>query len=140
MKKIIILLAFTGIIGLMTAANGNVSSFSECLRNCSEFYSSQTISLSDVNLTTKRQILGLDANKFCQYKETVSSQNSVYTVNCKFDKSQRTALAKVLDDFDKNPDSEKMDMNDFTQVQSSNVYEAWSNYLQDPSICEITAN
>lgn len=126
-----------GLTGFALAEN---RTFSDCLKDCSEYFSSQTVSLSSVNLTTKRQILGLDKEKLCQYKETVSSQNSVYNVSCKFTKAQRMALAKVLDEFDKNPENEKIDFNDLSQVQSSSVYEAWANYLQDPSICEITAN
>ena len=133
---IIILLLF----GLTAYAASAEHSFSDCLRDCSEYFSSQTVSLSSVNLTTKRQILGLNKENLCQYKEIVSSDNSVYTVNCKFTKTQRKSLAKILDEFDKNPENDKMDFNDFSQVQSSSVYEAWSNYLQDPSVCEITTN
>jgi len=134
------LICFGIVMGLMGLALAKERSFSDCLKDCSEYFSSQTVSIASVSLTTNRQILGFDKDKLCQYKEVISSQGSVYTVNCKFNKEQRASLAKILQDFDKNPENDKLDFNDFNQVQNSSVYEGWSTYLQDSSICEITTN
>ncbi|MBO7672064.1 hypothetical protein J6S88_01515 [bacterium] len=135
MNKLIISMLCTVFIGSACIAAGT-NSFAECLKNCSEFYSSQTVSLPSVNLTTTRQILGLDGG-LCKYKETVFSQDSVYMVNCKFDKTQRASLAKVMEEFDSNPANENFDMNDFDRIQNTKVYEAWAKYLQDPEVCQI---
>jgi len=137
MKNNIVLISVFLVGSSFCAAFGNSNSFAECLKNCQEYYSSQTVSIPSVELTTKRQILGLDKG-LCRYKETISSQNSVYTVNCKFDKQQRNSLAKVVEDFDNNPNNENFDMNDFDKVQNTEVYETWTKYLEDPSICEIS--
>lgn len=135
MNKLVILTIITIFTGSLAMAAGT-KSFSECLKNCSEYYSSQTVSLSSINMTTTRQILGLDGG-LCKYRETVFSQNSVYMVNCKFDSAQRSSLAKAMDEFDNNPANANFDMNDFSQIQSTKVYEAWSKYLQDPAVCEV---
>ena len=138
MKKFLLLI---GIMAFMCTAQGesDIHSFSYCLKNCEEYFSTQTISLPSMSLTTKREILGLDKENLCQYRETISSNNSVYTVNCKFNKEQRTSLAKVISDFDDDSQNNNIDINDFNQVQNSSVYGAWAEYLQDGSICSIDA-
>ena len=62
----------------MVAANDTMS-FTDNLKDCKEYYGSQTIDLQDIKLTTVRQIQGWQNGK-CSYQETVSTKDSKYTV------------------------------------------------------------
>jgi len=116
-----------------------ITSFTDNLRNCSQYYGSQTIELNDVKLTSTKQIMGFKGDK-CVYKESVATADSKYTVNCLLSKSNLADLVKIMDDFEKDPKAQNIDLNDFTQVESSSVVTEWSKYLQDPNICSIEVN
>lgn len=116
-------------------ANDNIS-FTESLKNCQEYYGSQTIELNDIKLSTTKQIHGLKGEK-CSYQETVSTKDSRYSVNCMLSKDNINELVKIMEDFEQNGENKKIDLNDFTQVESSSVVAGWSKYLQNPEICSI---
>lgn len=116
-------------------ANDN-ESFTENLKDCKEYYGSQTIDLQDIKLTTTRQIHGW-VNGKCSYQEAVSTKDSKYTVNCLLSKEHISDLVKTMEDFEKDAESKNIDLNDFTQVQNSSVVSNWSKYLQNPEICSI---
>ena len=102
----------------MVAANDTMS-FTDNLKDCKEYYGSQTIDLQDIKLTTVRQIQGK------------------YTVKCLLSKEHIADLVKTMDDFEKDESSKNIDLNDFEQVQNSTVVTGWSKYLQNPEICTI---
>lgn len=112
------------------------ASFTENLKDCKEYYGSQTIDLQEVKLTTTRQIQGWVDGK-CSYKEAVSTKDSKYTVNCLLSKEHIAELVKTMEDFERDESSKSIDLNDFTQVQNSSVVSNWSKYLQNPEICSI---
>ncbi len=116
-------------------ANDNAS-FTESLKNCREYYGSQTIELNDIKLSTTKQIHGFKGEK-CSYQETISTKDSRYSLNCMLSKDNINELVKIMDDFENNADNKKIDLNDFTQVESSTVVTGWSKYLQNPEICSI---
>ncbi len=116
-------------------ANDN-SSFTENLKNCSEYYGSQTIELNDIKLTTTKQIHGLKGEK-CSYQETIATKDSRYSVNCMLSKDNIKELVQIMEDFEKNADAKNIDLNDFTQVESTSVVAGWTKYLQNPEICSI---
>lgn len=119
----------------MVAANDTMS-FTDNLKDCKEYYGSQTIDLQDIKLTTVRQIQGWQNGK-CSYQETVSTKDSKYTVKCLLSKEHIADLVKTMDDFEKDESSKNIDLNDFEQVQNSTVVTGWSKYLQNPEICTI---
>ena len=119
----------------MVAANDTMS-FTDNLKDCKEYYGSQTIDLQDIKLTTVRQIQGWQNGK-CSYQETVSTKDSKYTVKCLLSKEHIADLVKTMDDFEKDESSKNIDLNDFEQVQNSTVVAGWSKYLQNPEICTI---
>lgn len=119
----------------MVAANDTMS-FTDNLKDCKEYYGSQTIDLQDIKLTTVRQIQGWQNGK-CSYQETVSTKDSKYTVKCLLSKEHIADLVKTMDDFEKDESSKNIDLNDFEQVQNSTVVTGWSKYLQNSEICTI---
>lgn len=114
----------------------DTTSFTENLKDCKEYYGSQTIDLQEVKLTTTRQIHGWVDGK-CSYKETVSTKEAKYTVNCLLTKEHIANLVKTMEDFEKDETGKNIDLNDFAQVQNSTVVSNWSKHLQDPEICSI---
>lgn len=114
----------------------DTSSFTQHLKTCAEYYGSQTIELNAIKLTTTKQILGFKGDK-CAYKESISANNSRYTVNCLLSRNDLAELGKLMDDFEKDSNSQNIDLNDFTQVQSTSIVSGWSKYLQNPDICTI---
>ena len=117
----------------------DTTSFTDNLKNCAQYYGSQTIELNDVKLVSTKQILGFEGDK-CVYKESISTADSKYTVSCKLSKSNIADLVAIMEDFEKDPKAQNIDLNDFTQVESSSVVTGWSKYLQDPEICSIEVN
>ncbi len=114
----------------------DTTSFTENLKDCREYYGSQTIDLQDIKLTTTRQIQGWVDGK-CSYKEAVSTKDAKYTVNCLLSKENIADLVKTMEDFEKDESNKNIDLNDFSQVQSSTIVSNWSKYLQNPEICSI---
>lgn len=129
----IALVCFTRIA--LVQANDSTN-FTENLKDCKEYYGSQTIDLQDIKLTTTRQIQGW-VNGKCSYQEAVSTKETKYTVKCLLSKENIADLVKTMEDFEKDSNNKNIDLNDFSQVQSSSVVSSWSKYLQDPNICSI---
>lgn len=120
---------------LLVQAN-DTTSFTENLKNCNDYYGSQTIDLQDIKLTTTRQIQGW-VNGKCSYQESVSTKDSKYTVKCMLSQEHINDLVNTMENFEKDENNKNIDLNDFNQVQNSSVVSSWSKYLQNPDICTI---
>lgn len=135
-KFILILVCIFCATRLSVVLANDSTSFTENLKNCSEYYGSQTIELNDIKLSTTKQILGLKGEK-CSYKETIATKDSRYSVTCMLSKENIADLVKIMEEFENDESSKNIDLNDFTQVESTTVVAGWTKYLQNPEICSI---
>lgn len=131
----IVMALFCAVRVSMVLADDTVS-FTDNLRDCKEYYGSQTVDLQDIKLTTVRQIQGW-VNGKCSYQESVSTKDSRYTVKCLLSKENISDLVKTMEDFEKDENNKNLDLNDYEQVQNTSVVSGWSKYLQNPEICSI---
>lgn len=122
------------LVGIMSVKAEESPDFTESLKTCTNYYENQTIKLQDLNLTTIREIHGWKNGK-CSYKETVSTADKKYSVNCNLSQEHINELVKTMENF--NQSSKDLDLNDFEQIQNSSVATSWSKYLQNPEICSI---
>lgn len=122
-----------------TVVANEITSFTDNLKNCLQYYGSQTVELNDVKFISTKQILGFQGDK-CAYKESITTTDSNFTVSCMLSKSNIADLVKIMEDFDKDPKSQNIDLNDFEEVGDSSVVTGWSKYLQDPEVCSIEIN
>ena len=131
---ILALIATVAIVSTVHAYD--TASFTENLKNCSEYFGSQTIDLDAIKLTTTKQIQGFKNNK-CVYKETISTKDAQYSVMCQLSRKQISELVSVMEDFEKDSSNSSLNLNDFDAVQNTTVVNAWAKYLQDPEVCSI---
>ena len=136
LRVIFSVMAIFCIVRAGTGIANDATSFTENFKDCKEYYSLQTIELQNLKITTAREIHGWQGGK-CAYKETVSTGENKYSVNCLFSPEQISNLVNTMESFENSDESKNLDLNDFEQVQNSSVAGNWSSYLQNPEICSV---
>lgn len=135
-QKFAFLCVAAAVVAGITVVIADEDDFIDNLKNCTNYYENQSIILQDLKLTTVREIHGWKEGK-CAYTETVSLADKDYTVNCKFSQNNINELVKIMEDFNGSQENNKIDLNDYEQVQNSSVSTAWTKYLQNPDICSV---
>lgn len=137
LRIIFVALCFFTFARLTANVQANDStSFTDNLKDCTQYYGSQTVELQDLKLTTVREIHGWENGK-CSYQETVSAGENKYSVKCMLSKENLEDLVKTMKDFENSVENKNLDLNDYEQVQNSSVVTGWSKYLQNPEICSV---
>ena len=139
MKKYVIFtiaLVFTTLIVLADDAK-----FMNALKNCSSYSESGTVNTEGMNVTSNKKILGWEGDK-CVYQEKVQFSGVDSCITCKLSRAQIDELVSVMQAYAvvQKYSNEKVDTSSISAVQDNPVVKAWNKYLQDRSVCTMTAN
>ncbi len=139
MKKYVIFtiaLVFTTLIVLADDVK-----FMNALKNCSSYSESGTVNTEGMNVTSNKKILGWEGDK-CVYQEKVQFSGVDSCITCKLSRAQIDELVSVMQAYAvvQKYSNEKVDTSSISAVQDNPVVKAWNKYLQDRSVCTMTAN
>ena len=139
MKKYFIFtiaLVFTTLIVLADDAK-----FMNALKNCSSYSESGTVNTEGMNVTSNKKILGWEGDK-CVYQEKVQFSGVDSCITCKLSRAQIDELVSVMQAYAvvQKYSNEEVDTSSISAVQDNPVVKAWNKYLQDSSVCTMTAN
>jgi len=125
-------------------------SFINKFEDCDPYEETENSQFEGEAFTTHRQIIGW-RNGFCQYRETVSSKDGKYQLNCSFPSIQVDELYNAMKSKDKEP--ERFELELFGQqtdaktgkvkyvvagtqtIKGNKAYIVWTKYQNNPYFC-----
>ncbi len=138
MKKYFIFAFALVLTTLMVLADD--ARFSNALKNCSSYSESGTVNTEGMEVTSNKKILGWEGDK-CVYQEKVQFSGIDSCITCKLSRAQIDELVSVMEAYalvqKYSPDN--VDTSSLSAVQDNPVVKAWNKYLQDSSVCTMTA-
>lgn len=140
MKKAIMILIVLSICSIVCVSAVSEDKFVEALRNCSPYNDAGNININGVDTTSVKQMQGWRDGR-CVYKETLKYSGVDISTVCRFSRSQIDEIVSVADAYytTLNYTHETPDLSSTDAIKNNPIAQVLSKYLQDPSVCSITA-
>ena len=137
MKKCFV---FIAVVCVTLAASANDEKFLQALQSCSSFSDSGSVNTEGLDVVTQKNILGMESDR-CVYQEKVRFSGINSCVTCRFTDSQINEIVSVMRAYNlvQRYSGESVDTSSLDSVKDNPVVRVWNKYLQDSSICTITA-
>ncbi len=138
MKKYFVFIITLVVTTLIVLADD--ARFINALKNCSSYSESGTVNTENMEVTSVKKILGYDGDK-CVYQEKVQFGGIDSCVTCKLTKAQVNEIVSVMQAYAivQQYSQDNIDTSSVSAVQNNPVVKVWNKYLQDSSVCTMTA-
>ena len=138
MKKYFVFIITLVVTTLIVLADD--ARFMNALKNCSAYSESGTINTENMNVTSQKQILGWDGDR-CVYRDKIQFSGIDSCVTCKLSRAQIDEIVSVMQAYAvvQKYSQDNVDTSSVAAVQNNPVVKVWNKYLQDSSVCTMSA-